>query len=146
MQSLLAQVSRLNVLMLSIPGLKEIPSPLYQVLMCKTAILPQLRQFWDAIWSILANWGPYIASIRGMRMKLPELQDDNKEAKKLMSKELLEGWKDIKELFHYQNLLYVLKIICSELISRHHNNLFASPFGIERTRELIAKKYHQPTV
>ncbi len=30
-------------------------------------------------------------SIRGMRMRFPELQDDNKEVMKLKSKELPEG-------------------------------------------------------
>ncbi len=75
-------------------------------------------------------------------MKLPELQDDNKEAKKLRLKRLSEGWEDIKEMLHYQSLPYISKVICLELISRHHNNLLVSHFGIEKTQELIARKYH----
>ena len=75
-----------------------------------------------------------------MRMRLSELQDDDKEAKKLRSKGLPEHWKDIKQVLHYQDLFHVSKVICSELISRHHNNPLVGYFGIEKTRELIARK------
>ncbi len=60
-------------------------------LICGTAVLPQLRQFWDTIRSELADEGPYTVSIGGMKMRLPELQDDDKEAKKLRSEGLSEG-------------------------------------------------------
>ncbi len=66
-------------------------------------------------------------------MKLPELQNDDKQAKKLRSKGLLEGWKDIEELLYYQGLLYVLKLIRLKLISRHYNDPLASHFNIEKT-------------
>ncbi len=73
-------------------------------------------------------------------MKLP--QNDDKKAIKLRLEGLLEGWEDIKQVLHYQSLLYVLKVIRSELISRYHNDPLASHFGIEKTCELIAKKYY----
>ena len=44
-------------------------------------------------------------------------------------------------MFHYPDLL---KVICSELISRHHKNLLTSYFGIMKTQKLIAKKYYWP--
>ncbi len=65
--------------------------PLHQVLICGTVLLPQLCQFWDILRGELADKGPYTASIGGMRMRLPELQDEDKEAMKLRSKELPEG-------------------------------------------------------
>ncbi len=77
-------------------------------------------------------------------MRLFELQDNNKEAKKLKSERLLEDWENIKQVLHYQGLPYVLKVICSELINTHHNKPFAGHFGIEKTWELIAKKYYWP--
>ncbi len=77
-------------------------------------------------------------------MRLPELQDDDKKAIKLRSEELPEGWEDIEQMLHYQGLLYVPKVICSELISRHHNNPLVGHFGIERTCKLIARKYYWP--
>ena len=80
-------------------------------------------------------------------MRLLELQDDDKEAKELRSEQILpESWKDIEQVLHYQSLPYIPKIIHSELISRHHDNLFTGHFGIEKTWELIAKKYYWPTL
>ena len=66
-------------------------------------------------------------------MRLLELQDDNKETKKLRSKGLLKDWKDIKGVLNYQSLLYAPKVICSKLISRHHNKSFVGHFGIKKT-------------
>ncbi len=75
-------------------------------------------------------------------MRLLELQDDDKKAKKLRSEGLPEGWEDIEQVLHYQGLPYVPKVIRSELISRHHDNPLVGHFGIEKTRELIARKYY----
>ena len=75
-------------------------------------------------------------------MKLSELQNDDKEIMKLRSEELSKGWEDIKQVLYYQSLPYVSKIIHSKLISRHHNNLLAGHFSIEKTCELIARKYY----
>ncbi len=77
-------------------------------------------------------------------MSLSELQDDDKEAMKLSSEGLLEGWEDIEQVLHYQGLPYVPKVIRSELISRHHDDPLAGHFGIEKTCKLIARKYYWP--
>ncbi len=79
-------------------------------------------------------------------MRLSELHDDDKEAMNLRSEGLPEGWEDIEQVLHYQGLPYVPKVIRSELISRHHDDPLASHFGIEKTRELIARKYYWPTL
>ncbi len=81
-----------------------------------------------------------------MRMRLPELQDNDKEAMKLKSEELPEDWEDIEQILYYQGLPYVPKVIRSELISRHHDDPLVDHFGIEKTRELIARKYYWPTL
>ncbi len=73
LQSLLARVLGLNVSGISVLGLEEVSSLLHQVFICETAVLPQLRQFSDTIWSKLAHESSYTASIGGMRMRLPEL-------------------------------------------------------------------------
>ncbi len=67
-----------------------------------------------------------------MGLRLSELQDDDKEAKKLRSERLSEGWENIKDVLNYLSLLYVSKVIRSELISRHHNDLHIDYFGIEK--------------
>ncbi len=80
-------------------------------------------------------------------MRLLELQDDDKKAKKLRSEQVLpEGWEDIKQALYCQGFLYVPKVIRSELINRHHNNPLVGHFGIEKTFELIARKYYWLTL
>ncbi len=49
-------------------------------------------------------------------------------------------------MLYYQGLLYVPKVIRSELISKHHDDPLAGYFGIEKTCELIARKYYWPTL
>ncbi len=67
-----------------------------------------------------------------MKIKLPELQDDNKEVKKLKAEKLLKSQKDIEEMFYYQGFPYVPKIICFELISKYYNNPLTNNFRIEK--------------
>ena len=86
LQSSLARISESSVLKMSIPEMKQqVLSLLHQVFICKTVVLPQLRLFWDFVQSKLGDKSPYIVSIGGMKMRLSELQDDDKEAKKLRS-------------------------------------------------------------
>lgn len=66
-------------------------------------------------------------------MRLYKLHDDDKKIKKLKSERLSKDWEDIKEVFHYHGLLYVLEVICLKLISRYYNDLFVSHFSIEKT-------------
>ena len=62
-------------------------SPLHQVLICGTHLLPQLRQFWVTFQAELANENPYKASIGSMRLRLAELQESDPEAQEVKSKE-----------------------------------------------------------
>ena len=74
---------------MSVRGMKQqMLSSLHQVLICGRVVLPQLRKFWNIIQSELNNKSPYTVDIRGMRMRLPELQDNDKKAKKLRSERL----------------------------------------------------------
>ncbi len=86
---------------------QQVLSFLHQMLICRTVVLLQLCQFWDTIQSELADKGPYTASIGDIRMRLSKLQDDDKEAMKLRSKGLPDGWEDIEQVFHYQGFPYV---------------------------------------
>ena len=45
-------------------------------------------------------------------------------------------------MLHHQALLSVSKAICMELISWHHDKPQAGYFGIEKTCELLTKKYY----
>ena len=118
-------------------------SPLYQVLICGTYVLPQLNQFWDSLRNNIAHDSLY-TSIGGMNLRLPELQDNDKEAKVLRAGGLLEGWEEVEGVFQYQRLPYVPEIIRFEMISRHHNDPLAGHFDIDKTRELVGRKYYWP--
>ena len=137
---------------LSLSSPSSLPSHLHQILICGTYVLPQLRHFWDGLRRELASENPYTASIGGMRLRLHELQAENEQAQKLRANQQpdqqlgQQGWDDIDGVLHHQGLPYVPEIIRTELISRHHDDPFVGHFGIEKTRELIARKYYWPTL
>ena len=54
------------------------------------------------------------------------------------------SYKEADKVLHYQELLFVLEVIQTKLISRHHNKPLASHFGINKTKKLIGRKYYWP--
>ena len=117
-------------------------STLHRVLICGTHVLPHLRQFWETFRAELGEESPYRVSIGAMRLRLPELQENDKEAITLRAGGLPGGWEDVEGVLQYQELPYVPEIIRSEVISRHHDDLLAGHFGIDKTRELVGRKYY----
>ena len=117
--------------------------PLYQILIYGTTIFLRLNRFWNSLQEEIALDKPYIANIGGMKLQLFKLQENDKEARLLRgSASLPKDWKDVEEVLHYQRLPYVLAIIRSEWISCHHDDLFARHFGIDKTKELVVRKYY----
>ena len=49
------------------------PLHLHQVLICKTYVLSQLREFWSLLQNKLLNEGPYVANINDIKLRLQEL-------------------------------------------------------------------------
>ena len=85
LQSSLAKVSGLSVNSSHL-------TPLHQVLICGTTVLPQLRQFWTNIRADIARDSPYIVNLGGMRLRLSELQENEEEVELLRtSASLPEG-------------------------------------------------------
>ena len=119
--------------------------PLHRVLICGTHVLPQLRHFWVTFQTKLADKNSYTASIGGMRLRLAELQESDKEARKVRAKSR-DGYKEIDGVLHHQGLPFVPEVIRTELISRHHDDPLAGHFGIDKTRELIGRKYYWPSL
>ena len=66
--------------------------------------------------------------------------------RKLRAEQLVKDWQDIEGVLHYQDLFYVPEIIRTKLISKYHDNPLTGHFGIEKTRELVARKYYWPTL
>ena len=70
------------------------------------------------------------------------MQSNDNQIRKLQSAKLSKEWVDIKGVFQYKGFPYILEITQSELISQHYNNSLADHFRIDKTRELIARKYY----
>lgn len=79
----------------------EFASPLHQILIYNITIVLQLRQFWDIIRGEIAHKYFYTTSITAMRMRLPQLQDDDKKTRKPRAKRLSKDWENIEEIFYY---------------------------------------------
>ena len=77
-------------------------------------------------------------------MQLPELQAEDQAARKIRKKELKEGWAEVEEVLHFQNLPYLPEIISTEIMGRHHNDPLEGNLGIEKSRELFAREYYWP--
>ena len=131
LQSSLAKVSGLSTSQLS---------PLHQIFICGTTVFLRLNQFLNSLRGEMALDSPYIANIKGMRLRLSELQENNEEAKLFRSSTSLpEGWKDDEGVLRFQGLPYVPEIIRSEVLNRHHDDPLAENFGIDKIRELVGR-------
>lgn len=49
---------------------------------------------------------------------------------------------EVDKVFHHQKLLYVLKIVRFELISKYYNDLLIKPFGINKIQKVMSRKYY----
>ena len=77
-----------------------------------------------------------------MKLRLVELQAEDGQARKIRAEKRGGNWEDYDRILYHQDLPYVSEIIKTELISSHHDNLLAGHFSIEKTQELIARKYY----
>ena len=84
-----------------------------------------------------------------MRLRLTELQESDIEAQKIRAEELKEGlgkYINVDGVLYHQGLLFMPKIIWTKLIKWYHNNLLTGHFGINKTKELIGRKYYWPSL
>ena len=110
------------------------------------ARLPRLMSVLGKVPPGASSGRPYQASIRGMRLRLLELQAEDSQAWKTRAEKLGGNQEDLDGILHHQGLPYVPEIIRTELISRYHDDSLAGHFGIEKTRELVTLKYYQETL
>ena len=117
---------------------------LHQVFICSMHVLPQLCQFWDTFWVKLGAEGPYQVIIGAIHLRLSELQESDYEAQKIRAEGLKNDYEEIDGVLHYQGLSFVPEAIQTELISQHHHDPLAGHFSIDKTRELVGRKYYWP--
>lgn len=101
---------------------------------------------WHTILTQLADKSHHKASIRGVRLRLQELQAKNQQVEKIKTKKLEKSWKNIDKTLHHQRFSYILEIIYIELINRYQNNLLIRHFGIDKIQKLTTKKYYWPII
>ncbi len=145
-----ASLTKATIAGLSLSGLALATNLLllHQVLICGSHVLPRLCQFWTQLQGKLVQERPYQqANIGGLRLRLPKLQMEDQKARRIRKQGLKDGWEEnANGVLYYQSLPFVPEIVRTELISRHHDDPLAGHFGINKTRELIARKYYWPTL
>ena len=120
--------------------------PLYQVFICGTHVLPQLRQFWDTFQAKLGDEDLYRVNISAMRLRLSELQESDNETRKIRAEGLKDDYAEVDGVLHHQGLLFVPDAIQTELISRYHDDPLAGYFSIDKTKDLVGRKYYWPSL
>ena len=71
------------------------------VIIFKTYTLLNLCQSWETFYQELAAERPYKASIRGIKLKLVELQAENSQARKIRAKKLGRNKEDSNEILYH---------------------------------------------
>ena len=56
------------------------------------------------------------------------------------------GWKEMDGVLYYEDRPYLPKIIKTKIISRDYHDPLAGHFGVEKTIQLIARKYYWPSL
>ena len=112
--------------------------------LCNLRSIPTLL-FLKLFKTKLGNERSYKASIDSIKLKLQELEKANIEVQ-CLKQQKLNGYKKNNRIFHYHNLLFVIKAIYIEFISRHHNALLVGHFDIKKICKFLAPKYYWPTL
>ena len=132
-----------------LPQLRE---TILKVIVCGTIVVPGLIQSWTVIRSVMASDGPY--TITGELLpRLPDLLQDDKEARAVRERlanadvNAFSGvssfpWKEVNGVLFYDDKPYIPLTLRTKIMASHHDNSLAGHFGIEKTQELIARKYH----
>ena len=81
-----------------------------------------------------------------MGPRLSELQKSDNETRKIRAEGLKGGYDKLDGVLHHQRLPFIPEAIRTELISQHHNDPLVGHFGIDKTRELVARKYYWPSL
>ena len=80
-----------------------------------------------------------------MRLRLAELQESDEEARKIRVEDL-NGYEELDGVLYHQGLLFVPEAIRTKIISRHHDDPLAGHFGIDKTKDLVGRKYYWPSL
>ena len=77
-----------------------------------------------------------------MRLRLSELPESGNKTRNIRAKGLKNDYEEVDIILHHQRLSFVPETIQTELISQHHNDPLAEHFGINKTNDLVGRKYY----
>ena len=77
-----------------------------------------------------------------MRLKLSELQESDDETRRIRAEGLKNDYEGVDGILYHQGLSFVPEAIQIELISRHHDDPLIGHFGIDKTKNLVGRKYY----
>ena len=80
-----------------------------------------------------------------MRLRLAKVQESDKEAQRIRT-EGLNRYKELDGVLYHQGLPFVPEVIWTEIISWHHDDPLAEHFGIDKTKDLVGRKYYWPSL
>lgn len=115
---------------------------LHQLLIGESYVLPSLFEHYEELPRKLTNERRYWASIDDMRFRLPKLEAEDPTARKIREQSLREREEVIEAVLPRGDFLYVLEIMRTKLINKHHNDSLTCDFRIYKTRSLIGQKYY----
>ena len=78
-------------------------------------------------------------------MRLAEPQKSDEKAQRIRAKGL-NGYKELDGILYHQGLQFILKVIQTEFINQHHYKSPAEHFGINKTKDLVGRKYYWPSL
>ena len=58
--------------------------------------------------------------------------------------DVMSDWDDTNGVLRYQGRLYLPEVVRSDLVARNHDDPLAGHFGVEKTLELLQRKYYWP--
>ena len=81
-----------------------------------------------------------------MRLRLLELQELDDKTRKIRVERLKNDYEEIDGVLHYQGLFVIPEAIRIELIRRYHDNSLVEHFDINKTNDLVGRKYYWPSL
>ena len=127
---------------------------MFKVLITGTVASQKVKNIWSNISNSLLQESPH-ATKGTVIAHLPELQQEDPMAR-AVRKELAtpnvnvysgqsgEPWSEVEGVLHYDGKPYIPEALRTDLLERNHDDPLAGHFGVERTLELLSRKYYWP--
>ncbi len=127
---------------------------MFKVLITGIVVTLKVKKLWSHISGSLQQESPYVTA--GIVIAhIPELQQDYPMAR-TVRKELAtpnvnvysgqsgEPCSEVEGILNYDRKLYIPGTLRADLLERNHDDCLAGYFGVQKTLELLSRKYYWP--